>query len=248
MNAAVEAGPPTPHAVARVLLVEDDRKLARLLSDYLGGNGLIVSCAHDGAEGYARARSEPWDLVVLDVMLPGMDGLAILQRLREEQRTLPILMLTARGGEPERISGLEGGADDYLPKTVSARELLARIRALLRRAGAAPAATVAPATLEIGGLSLNVTARSARLKGAELPLTPVEFDLLLTLAHHRGRVCSREQLLEQVRDRSFDGGDRSIDVHVASLRRKLGDDPKAPHYIRTVRLAGYLLMDPDAGA
>lgn len=239
------ADPPPPHAVARLLLVEDDRKLARLLADYLGQHGLEVHCAHDGAEGHARARSEPWDAVVLDVMLPGMDGLAILRRLREERPALPILMLTARGGEPERIAGLEGGADDYLPKTVSARELLARLRALLRRAMAAPAAE-APKALVVGDLSLLVAARSARLKGGELALTPVEFDLLLALARRRGQVCSREQLLEQVRDRGFDGIDRSIDVHVASLRRKLGDDPKTPHYIRTVRMAGYLLLDPEA--
>lgn len=240
----MSASAPAPHPGARLLLVEDDRKLARLLADYLGSNGLSVHCVHDGAEGYARARSEPWDLVVLDVMLPGMDGLSILQRLREESN-LPILMLTARGGESERIHGLEGGADDYLPKTVSARELLARVRALLRRAGSAPVAE-APKALEVGDLRLDVGARSVQQAGQRLALTPVEFDLLLALAQRRGRVCSREQLLEQARDRSFDGIDRSIDVHIASLRRKLGDDPKQPHYIRTVRTAGYLLVDPEA--
>lgn len=232
-----------PHPTARVLLVEDDRKLARLLGDYFAANGLILVAVHDGVEGLARARSEPWDLVVLDVMLPGLDGLSILKQLRA-QSNLPILMLTARGGETERVAGLDDGADDYLPKTVSARELLARARALLRRAStaAAPAVAMSP-YLSGGSIRLDVAARRAWNEQAELQLTTVEFDLLAVLLRGQGRVCSREQLLEQVRDRDFDSDDRSIDVHIGKLRSKLGDDPKAPRHIRTVRGVGYALLE-----
>ena len=238
---------PAPHALARVLLVEDDRKLARLLGDYFAANGLTLVAVHDGAEGLLRARSEPWDLVVLDVMLPGLDGLSILKKLREKNTQLPILMLTARGGETERIAGLDDGADDYLPKTVSARELLARARALLRRAAASSTATGLPTPpLEAGALKLDIAARRAFNAGAELHLTAVEFDLLAALMRYRGRVCSREQLMEQVRDRDFDSDDRSIDVHIGKLRSKLGDDPKAPRHIRTVRGIGYSLMSAEA--
>lgn len=229
-----------PHAVARVLLVEDDRKLAQLLADYFAANGLTLVAVHDGAEGLLRAQSEHWDLVMLDVMLPCLDGLSILKALRA-QSSLPILMLTARGGENERVAGLDEGADDYLPKTVSARELLARARALLRRAAATPMPAVA-AELAAGSIRLDVSARRAWNAGRELPLTSVEFELLAALLRYQGRVCSREQLLEQVRDRDFDPDDRSIDVHIAKLRSKLGDDPKNPRHIRTVRGAGYALM------
>lgn len=183
---------------------------------------------------------------MLDVMLPGLDGLSILKKLREHSN-IPILMLTARGGETERIAGLEDGADDYLPKTVSARELLARARALLRRASASTAALPPPSPqLSAGALKLDIAARRAWNDGAELHLTAVEFDLLAALLRYQGRVCSREQLLEQVRDRDFDSDDRSIDVHIGKLRSKLGDDPKAPRHIRTVRGAGYALMSADA--
>lgn len=237
---------PLPHpAVARVLLVEDDPKLARLLADYFASHGLALIAVHDGAEGLARALSEPWDLVMLDVMLPGLDGLSILQRLREKSN-LPVLMLTARGGEAERITGLEGGADDYLPKTVSARELLARARALLRRA-AAQATHSAPTSqrLSAGLIQMDMAARRVWKADAELHLTVAEFDLLAALIRYRGRVCSREQLLEQVRNRDFDHDDRSIDVHIGKLRAKLGDDPKAPRHIRTVRGTGYALMSEE---
>lgn len=246
MPTAAANSMPAPHPVARVLLVEDDKKLARLLGDYFAANGLALVAVHDGAEGLMRARSEPWDLVMLDVMLPGLDGLSILKKLREGSN-IPILMLTARGGETERIAGLEDGADDYLPKTVSARELLARARALLRRASARTTAAPPPLPqLSAGPLKLDIAARRAWNDRAELHLTAVEFDLLAALLRYQGRVCSREQLLEQVRDRDFDSDDRSIDVHIGKLRSKLGDDPKAPRYIRTVRGAGYALMGADA--
>lgn len=223
--------------VARLLLVDDDRKFAGLLADYLRGDGLLVELAHDGAEGLRRALAERWDLVMLDVMMPGLDGFAALRRLREVS-AVPVLMLTARGGEEDRISGLDSGADDYLPKTVSARELLARVRALLRRS--ALNAPAPPQSLQVGTLRLEAGARRVCDGDTELTLTPVEFDLLLTLALRQGQVCTREQLLAEVRDRSFEAHDRSIDVHIASLRRKLGDDP--PRRIRTVRGAGYQLL------
>ena len=228
----------------RVLVVDDDRKLSGLLVEFLRSHGLDAAAAHDGPQGLRRAAEERWDLVVLDVMLPELDGFELLRKLRAGSR-VPVLMLTARGGEDDRVFGLDQGADDYLPKTASSRELLARIRALLRRA-AAPQPPVAEQTLSVGELRIDAAARAARIRGAPLSLTPVEFDLLLDLARHRGQVRSREALLDGIRDREFEASDRSIDVHVAALRRKLGDDPRAPALIRTVRTVGYLLIDPDA--
>lgn len=233
-----------PPLTARILLVEDDRKLARLLVDLLLAHGYSALAVHDGRIGIERAREKRWDLVVLDVMLPGVDGFEVLRRLRRVS-TVPVLMLTARGGEEDRVAGLEGGADDYVAKTASSRELLARIAALLRRAAqATPEAE--PKELAAGELHLDLAARTARLGDQRLSLTQVELDLLITLLRFRGRVRSREQLLEQVRGRELGAHDRSIDVHIAALRRKLGDDPRSPRYIRTVRSVGYMLVDPAA--
>lgn len=225
----------------RLLLIDDDQKLARLLADYLVPHGFEVSAVHDGAEGIRTAQAGGWDLIVLDVMLPTIDGFGVLKHLRTVS-DVPIVMLTARGGDEDRISGLDHGADDYVPKTSSARELLSRIRAVLRRASPAPSQTASP-EIVVGDLRLDTASRQTHLRGMPLELTPVEFDLLLVLARHAGRICSREQLLEDVRDRAFSEHDRSVDVHIASLRRKLGDDPRNPHFIRTVRAAGYMLMD-----
>jgi two-component system response regulator CpxR len=232
---------------ARILLIDDDRKLARMLAAFLEAQGYDCAVAHDGAEGLARAREERWDLLILDVMMPRLGGFEALRAVRGFSQ-VPVLMLTARGGDEDRIQGLEGGADDYVPKTASSRELLARIRAVLRRAAAAAPAPAAerPQAVTVGALHLDAAARRASLAGAPLSLTPVEFDLLLALARHRGRVCSRESLVEQVREREFEAYDRSIDVHIASLRRKLSDDPRTPRYIRTVRTVGYLLVDQAA--
>jgi DNA-binding response OmpR family regulator len=233
-------------APARVLLIEDDRKLARLLAEYLRSQGLAAEAVHDGLDGVARATAEPWALIVLDVMLPRLDGFEVLKRIRALSE-VPVLMLTARGAEDDRVFGLEHGADDYVPKTASSRELLARIRSLLRRSAvSAGSGAAAEREIVVGGLRVDAGARAAQLDGRWLELTPVEFDLLLALARSRGRACSRETLLERLRDREFDGLDRSIDMHVASLRRKLGDDPKQPRYIRTVRTVGYLLADAEA--
>ncbi len=232
-------------AQTRILLIDDDRKLVRVLAEYLEAQGYVAAAAHDGAEGVARARAEAWDLIVLDVMMPKVNGFEVLRMLRETSQ-VPVLMLTARGGDEDRIHGLEGGADDYVPKTASSRELLARVRALLRRAAAVVPAVSPSREIVAGELRIDSAARSVTLRGARLVLTPVEFDLLLAMARYRGNVRSREQLLEQVRDREFEAFDRSIDVHVASLRRKLGDDPRMPRYIRTVRTVGYMLVDTEA--
>ena len=223
----------------RILLIDDDRKLTRLLADLLVPQGFEVQAVHDGAEGIQRAQAGGWHLIVLDLMLPAIDGLSVLRHLRTLSN-VPVLMLTGRGGEEDRIAGLEQGADDYLAKTSSARELLARIRAILRRS--AESAFKAASTITSGALQLNLAARELRKNGQVIELTAVEFDLLAALARRAGEVCSRERLLEDVRDREFTGTERSIDMHVASLRRKLGDDPRAPTLIRTVRSAGYLLV------
>jgi len=234
----------------RLLMIDDDRKLCRLVSTYLEPLGFDVTAAHTGPDGVelATAVGEKWHAVILDVMLPGMDGFEVLKKIRAHAHT-PVLMLTARGDETDRIVGLEVGADDYLPKTFSTRELLARLRAVLRRSAAnasKPTAEAPPAEVVVGPLHLNLDARSAVLDATALVLTPVEFDLLASLAKARGRIKSREALLDEIRDRNYDVFDRSIDVHISSLRKKLGDDPKEPRFIRTVRSAGYMMVNPNA--
>jgi DNA-binding response OmpR family regulator len=229
----------------RVLVIDDDQKLCRLLSEYLTPMGYEVATAYSGPAGLEMARATEFQAVILDVMLPGMDGFEILKELRRHSN-VPVLMLTARGEEPDRIVGLEMGADDYLAKTASPRELLARLRAVLRRAGR-PESECCLETepeLVVGALRIIPGSRVALLQDKPLVLTPVEFDLLVSLARARGRVKSREQLLEDVAERDYEVFDRSIDVHISALRRKLGDDPKAPRYIRTLRSAGYMLINP----
>ncbi len=229
----------------RLLLVEDDRKLCHLLKDYLEPLGYEVEVAHDGRVGLMRALEEPRAALILDVMLPGMSGLDVLRELRRTSQT-PVLMLTALGDEVDRITGLEVGADDYLPKTFSTRELLARLRAVLRRS-----ATVAqqkdpgrPPTVSVGPLWMDPGARAAAMNDVPLALTRVEYDLLLALAKAVGRVCSREHLLLTAADRDFEAFDRSIDVHISALRRKLGDDFREPRLIETVRGIGYRMRKP----
>jgi DNA-binding response OmpR family regulator len=230
-----------------VLVIDDDRKLCRLIHDYLEPMGYAVSAAHSGSEGVDRAVAESWDAVILDLMLPGLDGFEVLKAIRRTS-DVPVLMLTARGEEADRIVGLEIGADDYLPKTFSTRELLARLRAVMRRAHAAPPDRADEPEVTVGELRINPGARVAVLGDKPLVLTPVEFDLLLSLARARGRVKTREALLDEIRDRPYEVFDRSVDVHISALRRKLGDDPKAPRFIRTVRSAGYMCIDPDRDA
>ena len=232
----------------RILVIDDDKKLARLIHDYLTPLGYEVALVHTGPDGVEQATKEKWAAVILDVMLPGMDGFEVLKQIRKTS-DVPVLMLTARGDEADRIVGLEIGADDYLPKTFSTRELLARLRAVVRRTSGATGSKKADAPeaeIVIGKLRVAPGPRVALLNDELLVLTPVEFDLLLSLARARGRVKSREQLLEEIRDRNYDVFDRSIDVHISGLRKKLGDDPKVPRYIRTLRAAGYMLINPDA--
>ena len=230
----------------RVLVIDDDKKLCRLIGTYLGPMGYEVSAVHTGPDGVVRATGETWHAIILDLMLPGMDGFEVLKQIRKTSN-VPVLMLTARGDEADRIVGLEIGADDYLPKTFSTRELLARLRAVTRRATHTEAKKEEEdSELVIGPLRVNPGARTAVLGDEPLTLTPVEFDLLASLARAKGRVKSREQLLDEIRDRNYDVFDRSIDVHISGLRKKLGDDPKTPRFIRTLRSAGYLLINPEA--
>ena len=241
----------------RVLVIDDDRELCELIRDYLEPLGYETTAEHDGPAGAERALAGGFEAVILDVMLPGADGFEVLRRIRRGS-DVPVLMLTARGEETDRIVGLEMGADDYLPKTFSSRELLARLRAVVRRTAARPAAPVpggparpgggrvdAEPELVVGPLRINPSARVAALGDVPLKLTALEFNLLESLMRARGRVRTREHLLETLGERMYDGLDRSIDVHVWSLRRKLGDDPKNPRFIRTVRAVGYMLINPD---
>lgn len=230
----------------KILMIDDDIKLCRLVGEYLEPRGFAVTTAHRGDAGLERLAAEPFDAVILDVMLPGADGFAVLKEIRRIS-IVPVLMLTALGDESDRIVGLELGADDYLPKTFSTRELLARLRAVTRRAaisqikvGAAIAA--APEEIRVGDLKINVSGRTAAVGQTVLTLTALEFDLLVCLARAAGRVLNRDRLLDEIAGRNYDVFDRSIDVHVSSLRRKLGDDPKSPRYIKTVRSVGYVLV------
>jgi len=238
---------PTFAPPARLLIVEDDVRLCRLVKDYLETMGYSVAMEHSGPAGLATALKDSFQAIILDVMLPGMDGFELLRRLRAHS-TVPVLMLTGRGEEADRIVGLELGADDYLPKTFSTRELLARLRAVLRRSilTEAAAADRKSAPVIVGELYIDPSSHTAMLKNQQLLLTRQEFDLLLALARASGRVKTRENLLLEVADRDFEGFDRSIDVHISSLRKKLGDDAKSPRWIETIRGVGYLLKKPES--
>lgn len=229
----------TPAVLA--LLVEDDPRLAALTSEYLRRHGVQVVQAGDVATALAEARLTRFDIVLLDLMLPGGSGLDVCRELRARS-DVPILILTARGEEADRVLGLELGADDYLTKPFSPRELLARIQAQVRRARgqSGPSAR----RLAVGDLELDPGALRATLAGRELPLTAHEFQLLRVLAERAGQVLSRERLLELVRGSAEEAFDRSVDVHVSRIRAKLGDDPKRPRWLKTVRGAGYQLVAP----
>ena len=225
-----------------LLVVDDDRKLAGLIRDYLTPMGYQVELRHNGPEGLAEALATPYEAVILDVMMPGMDGFAVLKELRKKS-DVPVLMLTALGDEADRIVGLEIGADDYLPKTFSSRELLARLRAVTRRSRV-QSSEEAPGELTAGVLRLCEETHTVVLGDTVLDLTTLEFAILNALLKSKGRVKTRERLIEEVSERRFDIFDRSIDVHVSSLRRKLGDDAKNPRFIRTIRGVGYSLHEP----
>jgi len=227
----------------KLLVVDDDRKLAGLIRDYLTPMGYEVELRHNGPDGLAEALASPYEAVILDVMMPGMDGFAVLRELRKKS-DVPVLMLTALGEEADRIVGLEIGADDYLPKTFSTRELLARLRAVTRR-NRNRTELDAPRELVAGPLRLCEETHTVVLDDSPLELTTLEFAILASLLKSKGRVKSRERLIEEVSERRFDVFDRSIDVHVSSLRKKLGDDAKNPRFIRTIRGIGYTLHDPE---
>jgi DNA-binding response OmpR family regulator len=229
---------PGPSMTLRVLCIDDDQRLHALLSDYLGQNGVTLVAAPDGPRGLAALAAGGFDAVFLDVMMPGMDGLAVLRRIREKS-TVPVIMLTAKGDETDRVVGLELGADDYLPKPFSARELLARLRAVLRRGAGEPADLVT-----VGELTVDVPAHEARVRGRPVALTGLEFDLLVALARRAGRVVPRAALMDEAGRGDTLVGDRAVDVHVSHLRQKLGDDPRSPRLIKTVRGVGYLLVKP----
>ncbi len=217
----------------RVLLIDDDTRMYELLAQYLGQNGITVAHAPDGGRGLAALEATAYDAVLLDVMMPGMDGLEVCKRIRA-RRQIPILMLTARGDETDRVVGLELGADDYLAKPFSPRELLARLRAVLRRAQPAAVAD----RLESSGISIDVSGREVRVNGRAVELTGLEFDLLVALMRRAGRVIPRDALLGEAGRSDTVVGERTVDVHISHLRQKLGDE--GGKLIKTVRGVGYV--------
>ena len=225
----------------RLLVIDDDVELCALLSEFLRREGYSVESAHEGNAGLERANQEGWDLIVLDVMLPGLDGFEILKRIRAQSRT-PVLMLTARGEDVDRIVGLELGADDYLPKPFNPRELSARIKAILRRTEA----KVNRGRVEVNGIQLDPGTREVALDGKPVEITTLEFDILEQLMRSAGRVVSRDELMEGLYNRKATPFDRSIDMHVSHLRRKL---EKGRPVIKTIRGVGYqfCLTPEDAG-
>jgi DNA-binding response OmpR family regulator len=227
----------------RILMIEDDARLGAMVSEYLGDSGMRVTVAGDAGAGLARITRESFDAVILDVMLPDRDGFDVLRELRSGH-DLPVLMLTARGDAADRIVGLELGADDYLPKPFEPRELLARLRAILRRqrGNASPASS-----LRFGRLEIDLGARVARVDGAERSLTSYQFALLVALAERAGKVLSRDALMDLMKGEPLEAFDRSIDVHISRIRAAIEDDPKHPRRIITVRGAGYVFARSQDG-
>ena len=219
----------------RILLIEDDSRLAAMVAEYLGEAGYRVATSATGAAGLERLAREPYEALVLDLTLPDMDGLDVCRRLRAKH-DIPVLMLTARGDATDRVVGLELGADDYLPKPFEPRELLARLRAILRRRNAVRASDV----IRFGRLEIDRDARMVRLEGRQRPLTSYQFALLAALAENAGRVLSRDTLMDLVKGEQLDAFDRSIDVHISRIRAAIEDDPRKPRRIITVRGAGYV--------
>ena len=225
-----------------ILIIDDDKRLCSLVRDYLSGYQIDCDFAHDGQDGLAKAVEGTYDAILLDLMLPGMDGLELLRQLRERRLDTPVIIISAQTDVSDRIVGLEMGADDYVPKTFSPRELLARLRAVMRRrAPAAPGGTQ-QATLNIQGLTLNTYNMRAELNGVNLELSALEFRLLYFLASHAGQLFSRERLIEEVFGRWYSGTDRAVDIHISSLRKKLDDNPRQSNWIKTVRGNGYMFI------
>jgi|SRR5579863_2575411 len=231
--------------VDRILVIDDDVELCGLVGEYLEPEGFQIEAVHDGNRGLDRAVNGHYLLVVLDVMLPGMNGFDVLRRLRKASK-VPVLLLTARGEDVDRIVGLEIGADDYLPKPFNPRELVARIRAILRRTQSADNAGTAPIPeiLQVGDIELDPATRTVRRQGRPVELTSVEFNLLHVLLGEAGRVVTREHLVDAVLSRKFSPFDRSIDMHVSKVRKKLGDSDNGTDHIKTVRGVGYIFARP----
>jgi len=229
----------------RILVIDDDAELCSLVGEYLEPEGFQIDAVHDGNLGLERALNGDYLLIVLDVMLPGLNGFDLLRRLRVGSKT-PVLLLTARGEDVDRIVGLEIGADDYLPKPFNPRELVARIRAILRRTqggGRADAGAI-PEVIRVGDVELDPATRTVLRDGIPVDLTSVEFNLLHALLRDAGRVVTREQLVDTVLSRKFSPFDRSIDMHVSKVRKKLGDSESGPDHIKTVRGVGYIFAHP----
>ena len=227
--------------MSRVLIVEDNHSLAFGLRNNLEIEGYEVDVADDGPSGLASVRRQPPDLIVLDLMIPGMDGYRVLRQLREDGLTMPVLILTARGEEADKVLGFRLGADDYVTKPFGVLELLARVEALLRRSRAAGAGGAAQPVQRFGDIEVEVTTRSVRRAGEAVALTPMEFDLLIALLRRQGAVASRLELLKEVWGHSSAVLTRTVDTHIGELRRKLEQDPSIPRHILTIRKAGYRL-------
>jgi len=223
----------------RILIVDDDARLFDLLNSYLAQNGIVAESARDGVRALTLLGAGGFDAVLLDIMMPGMDGLSVLRKIRDDS-DLPVIMLTAKGDETDRVVGLELGADDYLPKPFSPRELLARLRAVVRRTQSREVRQ----RLAVSGVSIDIESRRVERAGAAVELTGLEFDVLVALIQRAGRVVPRAALLELAGRNDVTVSDRTVDVHVSHLRKKLGDDP--PRLIRTVRGVGYMFVREDA--
>ncbi len=225
----------------RILIIEDDDRLAAMVSEYLGESGLRVTARETAIEGMSLLKREPFDALILDIMLPDLDGFEVCRRVRADS-DIPILMLTAKGDAADRVVGLELGADDYLPKPFNPRELLARLRAILRRRKGSGGGM-----MRFGRLEIDRGARAVRVDGEERPLTSYQFEVLVALADHAGRVLSREQLMDLLKGEQLEAFDRSIDVHVSRIRAAIEDDPRKPRRIITVRGAGYVFAHGQNG-
>lgn len=224
----------------KILIIDDDEELCELVSEYLSVEGFQTESVHEGAAGLKLAASGEYDLAILDVMLPKMNGFEVLRSLRESSR-IPVLMLTARGDDMERIVGLEIGADDYLPKPFNPRELVARLRAVLRRVQVTEEEhAAAPEKLHVDDLDISTSSRSAKINGEEVNLTSIEFDLLVALLGEAGKIVKKEDLSEKVLERKLSPFDRSLDMHISNLRKKLGVRNDGGERIKTIRSVGYI--------
>jgi two-component system, OmpR family, response regulator CpxR len=225
--------------MSKILIIDDDEELCELVSEYLSVEGFTTEAVHDGESGLQKALSDDYELAILDVMLPKKNGFDVLRDLRKSSK-LPVLMLTAKGDDMERIVGLEIGADDYLPKPFNPRELVARLRAVLRRVNDVDEKKATPETFTVDDIEVSLTGRTAKIGGTELNLTAVEFDLLVALLEQAGKIVKKEDLSQRVLDRRLSPFDRSLDMHVSNLRKKLGARDDESERIKTIRSVGYI--------